>query len=104
MGRRVLLAVGWIWPFAIAGMGVAAIDAGYSLRSGGAFALLLIVALFGSPAVVVTVTGWLPQSWSPELQQATGLVLSVPVVVAELFLAMWVLAAGANAAGPGWIE
>ena len=104
MGRGVLLTVGWLWPFAVAVVGVAAIAAGHSLRSDGAFLLLLVVALVGSPAVAVTVAGWLPRSWPPGLRQAAGLVLAVPVVLAELFLAVCVLAAGANAAGPGWIE
>lgn len=104
MGRRVLLVSGWLWPFLVAAAGVAAIAAGHPLRGDGALLFLSFVALVGSPAVIVTVAGWLPRSWSPELREATGLALGVPVVVAELYLAMGVLAAGAIAAGPGWIS
>lgn len=74
------------------------------LRSDGAHTFLFLLALLGSPAVVVTLAGWLPRAWSSELPQALGLLPAVPVSAVELFLAVWLPGAEANAAGPAWIE
>jgi hypothetical protein len=65
---------------------------------------MFLVALFGSPAVVVTIAGWLPADWSTEQRGGLAIVLAVPVVVLELLLALLLLVHGANAAGPGLIE
>jgi hypothetical protein len=104
MGRRLLLALGWLWPFLVATAGVAMIAAGQSLRSDGAMLGLLVAALLGSPAVVVTLAAQLPRGWPDPARVAVALALAVPVVGVELSLAANVLAAGANAAGLGWIE
>ena len=94
MGKRLLLLLGWLWPFAVAAAAVAAISAGHSLRSDGAVMLLFLAALLGSPAVVATITGWLPAAWSAELRGGLAVVLAVPVLAFELFLAMCLLAGG----------
>lgn len=104
MGKRLLLALGWLWPFAVACMAVAAITVGQSLRSDSAMMLLFLIALLGSLAVVVSIAGWLPAAWSAGLRGGLGVLLAVPVLTIELYLAMGLLAGGANAAGPGWIE
>lgn len=104
MRRRILLFLGWLWPFAVAIAGVTAIAAGQSLRSDSQMMLLFFAALLGSPAVVVTIAGWLPVAWSAELRDGLAVVLGIPVVGAEVVLASWVLECGARAAGPGWIE
>ncbi len=104
MGKRLLLAIGWPFAFAVAAAGVAAISAGHPLRSDGAWTLLFCAALIGSPAVVASIAGWLPAGWSAGARGGLAVALAVPVLVVELFLAVCLLAGRANAAGPGWIE
>ncbi|MFO0848689.1 MAG: hypothetical protein U0871_09065 [Gemmataceae bacterium] len=104
MGRPLLLTLGWLWPFAVSIAGVAVIAAGPSLRNDGQMLLLFFAALLGSPAVVVTIAGWLPAMWSAGPRVGLATVLAIPVVGLELVLASWVLEFGARAAGPGWVE
>ena len=104
MGYRLLLLLGWLWPFLVAAAGVSTIAAGQSLRSDGAWIVLLLTALLGSPAVFTTLAEWMPEKWHPVLQGWVAALLTVAVMIAELYVAMVLLAAGANIAGPGWIE
>lgn len=96
---KLLLLVGWLWPFVVAIAGVATISAGWELRSDFAIDSLCFSALLGSPAVVITIARWLPAS---ELRGVLAVTLAVPVVVLELCLAIMILAYGAYPAG--WIE
>ncbi len=99
-----LLDAGWLWPFAVAGAGIIAIAAGISLRGDDTFLLLGAAALLGSPAVVVTIAGWLPREWPVSLQVLVGLLLAMPVVLIELYMAACLLADVAIVIGPGWVE
>jgi hypothetical protein len=99
-----MLLLGWLWPFMVAAAGVAIIAGGQSLRSDGAITVLCFIALLGSPAVVVTIAGWLPMTYSSELRSGLAVVAAFPVVGLELMLALWMLVVGANAVGPGWLE
>ena len=80
------------------------IAAGQRLQGDIAWILLLLTALLGSPAVIATLTYWMPDDWHPVLQGWVTALLAVAVVAAELYLAMCLLAWGANVAGPGLIE
>ena len=104
MGGRLLLVLGWYWPFVVAGTGVAAIAAGYSLRSDSEVTLLFVAALLGSPAVVVTIAGWLPAAWSAESRHGLAILLALPILAFEFLVALYLFVHGANAAAPGWIE
>ena len=104
MRYRVLLTLGWLWPFVVAGIGVFMIAAGQRLQGDIAWILLLLTALLGSPAVIATLTYCMPDDWHPVLQSWVTALLAVAVVAAELYLAMCLLAWGANVAGPGLIE
>jgi hypothetical protein len=104
MRRRLLLTLGWVWPFLVAGGGVVAIATGQSLRSDGEMLMLLYVGLLGSPAVAATIAHWLPAEWGAGPRHCLAAALAVPVVGGELLLAVGLLGYGANVAGPGWIE
>jgi hypothetical protein len=104
MVKSMLLLVGWLWPFIVAMAGVAAISAGHSLRSDREFFLMSIAALFGSPAIAITLAGLAPTSWKAEVRYSLSVCLAIPILLAELFLALYLFIFGANAAGPGWIE
>ncbi len=104
MSKQPLLVLGWLWPFVVAGTGIAIIASGKSLRSDDEIMLLFLAALLGSPAVVITIAGWLSTAWSVELRHGLAIPLTVVVIGVELLLAMYLLAFGANIVGYGWIE
>lgn len=104
MSYRLLLTLGWLWPFVVASIGVSMIAAGQLLQGSDAWALLLFPALLGLPAVVTTLARWTPETWNPTLQGSITALLAVAVMATELYLAMCLHAWGANVAGPGLIE
>ncbi len=104
MGRRLLLTLGWVWPFVVAAAGVTAIYAGHDLHNNQAAVLLFLAALLGSPAVVATIVGTLPGEWSPATRYGVATLFAAPVLALELILAFWLLNFGAIVAGPGLIE
>ena len=104
MGNRLLLTLGWLWPFVVATVGVAAVTAGYTLRSGGEVSLQFLATLLGSPAVYATIIKWPPATWMEGPRQAVAVAVTVPVLAIEPVLALCVFAAAANAVGYGWVE
>ena len=64
MRKQPLLVLGWLWPFVVAGTGIAIIASGKSLRSDDEIMLLFLAALLGLPAVIISIAEWLNSSWS----------------------------------------
>ena len=105
MKMRCWLLIGWLWPFVVAGIGVAIIGTGISsLRRDAETHLLILLAFLGSPAIGISISRCLPNSWPVRLRDVTALLLMLPVFMLELLLASWLFVWGANAMGYGWIE
>jgi hypothetical protein len=97
------LILGWLWPFVVAGVGIAIISTGHHVGDGEA-ELLFIASLFGAGAVFWVVRGWLPARWPDALLAMVAVLITVPILAVEIYLAITLLAAGANWTGYGWIE
>lgn len=80
MRYRPLLTLGWLWPFVVVSVGVALIAAGQRLQGDIAWTSLLFASLLGSPAVVATLTYWMPDDWHPVLQVCATALLAVVVM------------------------
>jgi hypothetical protein len=105
MKLRWWLFIGWLWPFIVAGMGVAIIGTGLSsLQSDVEIYFLFLLACVGSPAIGISISKRLPRAWPERLRDVTALLLMLPAFLLELLLASWLFAWGANATGYGWIE
>jgi hypothetical protein len=98
VSKRLTLILGWLWPFVVAVVGIAIISTGYHVGD-GEVELLLIISLFGAGAVLWVVRGWLPARWPDELLAIVALLLTIPILAVEIYLAFILFAVGS-----GWIE
>lgn len=103
MRRRYAFILGWVWPFVVAVGGIAVVATGHRLTD-AQVELLLFVSLLGAPAVPPTVWGWLPARWPEQRRFVAAMLLTGPILAAEVYLALILFVVGTNWTGYGWIE
>lgn len=103
MSKRLSLILGWLWPFVVAGAGIAIISTGHHVGDGEA-ELLFIASLLGAGAVFRVVRGCLPARWPGEIRAVVAVLITVPILAVEVYLAFILFAVGADWTGYGWIE
>jgi hypothetical protein len=86
----VLIGVGVLWPFIVAAFAVLAMLVGADSDNLAMF--LLVASFMGTPAVARCVHLRLPGGWSEVTRLGVAFLLSLPLVVAEVFLALSALA------------
>jgi hypothetical protein len=103
MGKRWALVLGWLWPFVVAVVGIGVVATGHRPNDTEA-GLLLTAGLLGVPAIPPVVWERLPARWPEGWRFATAMLLTGPILVAELYLAITLFAVGSSWTGYGWIE
>jgi hypothetical protein len=103
VGKRCARFLGWAWPFIVAAIGIGVVATGHRLTD-DQVGLLLLVSLLGVPAIPPTVWDWLPTRWPEGLRFLVAMLLTAPILAAELYLASILFVIGTNWTGYGWIE
>jgi hypothetical protein len=101
--KRWAVILGWAWPFIVAAGGVAVVATGHRLTGDQAM-VLLFGSLLGAPVIPQTVWGWLPTRWPEGWRFLAAILLTGPILVAEVYLAIILFVVGTNWTGYGWVE
>jgi hypothetical protein len=97
-GVKLVLAVGVLWPFVLVAGLLATLAAGEDVSDGMAYGALSATAL-GVPAIGVALYRWLPSRWSEDRRVVVAGLLTLPLLAAEVFLALVLLAIGMHSLG-----
>jgi hypothetical protein len=85
--RAIILLIGALWPFIIAGVFLGLLSAQLHLGDGAAYGLFL-VSFFGTPAVAWGAFCFLPRTWDEGVRLGTAIALSMPIGAASVFFAL----------------
>src|SRR5262249_22467708 len=85
--------LGFAWPFILALLGIVLTATGLGVSEQTAF-MLMLCSFMGSPVVIACIHHWLPERWPAVARVLVTVLLGVPCILGEAFLALLVFGVG----------